>query len=55
MNIMYKSQKLHALRLYRSSIKRATKLKKNFRLELKTIPYSKAYYCSRFLSEKNYF
>lgn len=43
MNIMYKEQKFYAPWLYRSSNKRVIKLKKNFRLELKGVPYSKAY------------
>lgn len=37
---------LYALYLYRSSIKGATELKKNIKLELEMIPYSKAKYFS---------
>lgn len=46
MNLMYKKQKLYALYVYRSSIKGATELKKNIKLELEMIPYSKAKYFS---------
>lgn len=41
---MYKKQKLYALYVYRSSIKGATELKKNIKLELEMIPYSKPKY-----------
>lgn len=44
MNLMYKKQKLYALYVYRSSIKGATELKKNIKLELEMIPYSKPKY-----------